>query len=291
MKASLLYGPMDLRMGEVEDPVPGPGQVLVRVRTTGICGSDVHFYNGDRPVPYPRILGHEFAGDIVALGEGVQGLEPGMRVTAEPNFWCGQCHYCRAGRQNLCLNRVGLAVDVHGTLAEYVVVPARFVWPLPETVSYAQGAMVEPLMVGLHGVFRSGARVGDTVAILGCGTIGLMWLLAARSAGCRVLAIDVIPDKLDLAKRLGAEKTFLGSRDDLLEAVKATTDGLGPDIVVETAGVPVTARASSSSAREATGTNSAWGKPLERSQDFSRRRCWQMCSTRGSGFAGTRAAR
>ena len=200
MKTSRLHGPRNLKLEDVAEPVINNDEVLIRVRAMGICGSDLHMYTGERPLPYPRILGHEFAGDITQVGANVSHLQIGQRVTAEPNFWCGKCVYCQAGRENLCVNRVGLAVNVDGCQAEYVKVPAGFVWPLPDKMTYTQGAMVEPLMVSLHAWRRSGAKLDDIVTIIGCGTIGLMALLCAKAAGARILAVDVIPDKLELAR-------------------------------------------------------------------------------------------
>jgi threonine dehydrogenase-like Zn-dependent dehydrogenase len=198
----------------------------------------LHLYNGDRVIPYPHILGHEFAGDIVQVGAAVSHLQAGQRVTSEPNFWCGKCVYCLAGHQNLCVSRIPLGVDIDGAQAEYVKVPARFVWPLPDRVSYTQGALVEPLTVSLHCVRRSRAQVGDTVAILGCGSIGLLALLCAKAAGCRVVAVDVVPDKLEFARKLGADEVVNSRESDPVNAVKQMTGGLGPEIVLETAGVP-----------------------------------------------------
>jgi L-iditol 2-dehydrogenase len=251
MKTSRLHGPRDMRWEDVPEPMINQDEVLIRVRAMGVCGSDLHIYTGDRPVPYPRILGHEFAGNIAQVGANVSHLRIGQRVTAEPNFWCGRCVYCQAGRQNLCVNRVGLAVNVDGCQAEYVKVPAQFVWPLPDNMTFVQGAMVEPLMVSLHAIKRSRAQLGNTVTILGCGTIGLMALLCAKAAGCRIFAVDVIPEKLDLARRLGANEVINGLETDAVEAVKQATEGLGSDIVIEAAGFPATVEQSLVMVRQA----------------------------------------
>jgi L-iditol 2-dehydrogenase len=251
MKTSRLHGPRDMRWEDVPEPMINQDEVLIRVRAMGVCGSDLHIYTGDRPVPYPRILGHEFAGNIAQVGANVSHLRIGQRVTAEPNFWCGRCVYCQAGRQNLCVNRVGLAVNVDGCQAEYVKVPAQFVWPLPDNMTFVQGAMVEPLMVSLHAIKRSRAQLGNTVTILGCGTIGLMALLCAKAAGCRIFAVDVIPEKLDLARRLGANEVINGLETDAVEAVKRATEGLGADIVIEAAGFPATVEQSLVMVRQA----------------------------------------
>lgn len=241
MRAALLYGPRDIRLGEVARPEPGPGEVVIRVRATGICGSDLHMYTGDRAVDYPQILGHEFAGDVVAIGEGVAGLAPGDRVTAEPNFSCGVCLYCREGLVNLCINRVGMAINWPGTLAEYAKVPARFVWRIPDSMSYRQGALVEPLMVGVHAVRRGRVRVGDTVAVMGCGAIGLLTVAAAKVAGARVFAVDIVPEKLEMARRMGAEAAFNGRDPEVVERIRALTPASqGPLVVFETAGVAAT---------------------------------------------------
>jgi|OpeIllAssembly_1097287.scaffolds.fasta_scaffold39887_3 L-iditol 2-dehydrogenase len=240
MKTSRLHGPRDMRLEDVPEPIINQDEVLIRVHTMGVCGSDLHRYTGDFPANYPLILGHEFAGDIVQLGANAGDLRVGQRVTAEPNFWCGKCVYCQAGKQNLCVHRIGLAYHIDGCQAEYVKVPAPFVWPLPDNMTYAQGAMVEPLMAALHSFRRSRAKLGDTIAILGCGTIGLLALLCAKAAGCRVVAVDVIPAKLELAKKLGADEIINGREADPVETVKRMTDGLGLEIAMETAGFPAT---------------------------------------------------
>ncbi len=240
MKTYRFHAPRDMRFENVPEPVINPDQVLIRVHTMGVCGSDLHRYTGNFPANYPLILGHEFAGDIVQVGANVADLKVGQRVTAEPNFWCGKCVYCQAGKQNLCVNRIGLAYHVDGCQAEYVKVPAAFAWRLPDTMSYAQGAMVEPLMASLHGFRRSRAKLGDTLAILGCGTIGLLALLCAKAAGCRVVAIDVVSSKLELAQKLGADEIINGRDTDPVETIKQMTDGLGLEVVMETAGIAAT---------------------------------------------------
>ncbi len=237
MKASRLYNPHDLRLDEVPEPVIGEDEVLIRVHAMGVCGSDLHLYSGGRIIPYPHILGHEFAGEIIQVGASAGDLRIGQRVTSEPNFWCGKCAYCQAGRQNLCVSRIPLGVDIDGAQAEYVKVPARFVWPLPDNVSYEQGALVEPLTVALHCVRKSRAQVGDTVAIMGCGSIGLLALLCAKAAGCRVVAVDVVPGKLEFARKLGADEIVNSRESDPVNVVKQMTGGLGPEVVLETAGV------------------------------------------------------
>jgi L-iditol 2-dehydrogenase len=251
MKTSRLHGPRNMKLEEVSEPVITNDEVLIRVREMGVCGSDLHMYTGERVLPYPRILGHEFAGDVVKVGANVTNLRVGQRVTAEPNFWCGKCVFCQAGRENLCVNRVGLAVNVDGCQAEYVKVPAPFVWPLPDKVTYTQGAMVEPLMVSLHAWRRSGGKLDDTVTIIGCGTIGLMALLCAKAAGARILAVDVIPEKLELARKLGANEIINSRETDAIAAVKQATSGLGSDIVIESAGFPVTVEQSLEMVRQA----------------------------------------
>ncbi|RLC92942.1 MAG: hypothetical protein DRI77_12365 [Chloroflexi bacterium] len=251
MKAAVLYAPREIRFEEVPDPTPGPGEVLIRVRACGVCGSDLHIYTGDREVGYPRILGHEFAGEVVAVGEGVSGIAPGERVTAEPNFSCGHCYYCRAGLPNLCLKRVGLAIHLDGSFAELVKVPAAFVWKLPEGVSYRQGAMVEPLMVAWHAVRRGGVSIGDRVAVLGCGAIGLLVTMVAAAAGARVYTVDIVPHKLTLARQLGAFAAFNGREVDAVEEIRRATDGLGADVVFETAGVATTVEQALEAVRQA----------------------------------------
>jgi 2-desacetyl-2-hydroxyethyl bacteriochlorophyllide A dehydrogenase len=204
MKAAVLLAPEDLIMKDVEVPKIGADEVLFQPKQIGICGSDVTFYLGHRPVPYPFILGHEVVGHIVAVGAAVTKFKPGQRIIVEPNYSCGNCALCRIGRGNICPNKKSLGVNVPGCFSEFATAPAEFVWALPDNISDDDAATIEPQAVSVHALLVSGAKLGDTVAVVGCGVIGLLLIHAAVKQGVRVLAHDKFPRKLEMAERLGA---------------------------------------------------------------------------------------
>ncbi|MEW6358913.1 MAG: NAD(P)-dependent alcohol dehydrogenase [Planctomycetota bacterium] len=249
MKAAVLHKPLDVRIEEVPVPKPGAGEVLVAMRSVGVCGSDVHFYENGRIgsfiVREPMILGHESAGQIVALGPGVKNLKVGDRVAVEPGFPCRRCEFCKTGRYNLCPDVVFYACPPHhGAYCEYQAAAADFVFKLPKNVSYDEGAMVEPLAVGMHACNRAHVGPGDRVAILGAGPIGLVTLQSARARGAtQLIAVDIDANRLKLARKLGATDLVNAAKSDTVKEVKCLTDG-GADVVMETAGaVPTTQQA------------------------------------------------
>ncbi len=204
MKAALLISPQKIEIGEIAKPGIGAGQVLIQPTRVGVCGSDVSFYLGHRTASYPFLLGHEVVGHVVAVGEGVTKIAVGQRVIVEPNYPCGACAFCRAGRGNICPNKQSLGVTIPGCFAEQFVAPAEFVWAVPESISDADAATIEPLAVSLHALWQSGAQMGDTVAVLGCGATGLLLIQAAIAQGMRVVAHDKFTEKLEMARALGA---------------------------------------------------------------------------------------
>lgn len=248
MKAAVLHKPFDVRIEEVPVPVPKAGEVLVAMKSVGVCGSDVHFYEAGRigsfVVRKPMILGHESAGDIVRLGPGVKGLKVGDRVAVEPGVPCRKCEFCRSGRYNLCPDVVFYACPPYdGAYCEYQVAAADFVFKLPANVSYDEGAMIEPLAVGMHACNRAHVGPGDSVAVLGSGPIGLVSLQSARARGAaRLIAVDVDARRLQLAKKLGATDVVNASRTDAVREIHRLTDGAGADVVLETAGAVPTAQ-------------------------------------------------
>ena len=263
MMCAVLHGVRDLRIEQRPVPEPGPGEVLVAVARVGVCGSDVHYYTrgriGDFVVRAPMILGHESAGVVAALGEGVDGLEVGERVTIEPGYTCRRCHYCKTGRYNLCPEVVFMATPpVDGAFCEYVAWPADYVYVLPTTMTLDDGAMMEPLAVGLAAVERGGVVPGAAVAVFGCGPIGLLTLQAARAAGATTLiAIDVIDLRLEHALRLGATHVVDDADGRAVEQVRAISSALqgfelrysGVDVAFETAGSVATTRNALAAAR------------------------------------------
>jgi len=240
MRAVKLYAPGDMRLVEIEKPVPGPGEVLVQVKAVGVCASDVHYYRdgriGDAVATEPIIMGHEFGGVIAGLGPGVEGLKVGDRVAVEPAIPCGECAICAAGDINLCRNIKFCGTPPYdGSLREYLAWPAELCVPVPDSMTMPEIAMLEPLAVGVYGVEIAEPVQGKSIAILGSGAIGLSLLQAAKASGCgKAIVTDLIPERLEIARTLGADATFDAADPDLVK--KVVSDGIGLDIVFEAAG-------------------------------------------------------
>ena len=242
MKALVLTAYRRLEIKDVPTPEPGPWDVRVRVRACGICGSDVHGYDGSsgRRIP-PLVMGHEAAGVVEAVGAEVERFRPGDRVTFDSTVHCGECGFCRAGQLNLCDRRQVLGVSPgeyrrDGAFAEALVVPERIVCAVPGAVTLEHAAMVEPLSVAVHAVERARIVEGDTVVVVGCGMIGLLTLQAARAKGCgRLVAVDLDAGRLAQALRLGAD-VALGAGDDVAARVFELTGGRGADVALEAVG-------------------------------------------------------
>lgn len=244
-KAVFMTGIKQLEIRDVEMPEPKAGEVLIKLEYVGICGSDVHYLEfgkiGDFVVEGDFILGHECAGTVVSAGEGVSSLKPGDRVALEPGVTCGHCEFCKTGRYNLCPSVEFLATPpFQGSLSKYIAHPADMCFKLPENVSTKEGALVEPLAVGLHAAGQGGVKLGSTVVVLGAGCIGLVSLLACRAFGASdVTVVDVIPKRLEMAKKLGAKNVINAAEQDAAaELNKLHADGV--DIVIEAAGNPGT---------------------------------------------------
>ncbi|MGC9317053.1 MAG: zinc-dependent alcohol dehydrogenase [Armatimonadota bacterium] len=222
MRAARLHAAKDMRIDEVPTPEAGPDEVLVRVRAVAICPSDLRLYHDGHAsgvVPdHPMIQGHEFSGEIAALGEGVEGPPVGTRVAVEPSWHCGECDVCRAGHENLCRNIVFPSFPQRdGALAEYIACPAFSVQPLPDSVSDIEGALFEPLGVGIHAVRLSEVQPDDRVAILGAGTIGMCVMLVLQAKGVEQIAmVEPIEDRRTWPRELGAEPV-VASHEELLE--------------------------------------------------------------------------
>lgn len=237
MKALLLTEYKRLEIADLPTPTIGPDEVLVRVKACGICGSDVHGFDGStgRRVP-PLVMGHEAAGTVAEVGSNVGDLQPGERVTFDSTVSCGHCFYCRRGQVNLCDHRQVLGVSCgdyrrHGAFAEYVAVPRHIVYRLPDSLSFDQAAMIEAVSVAVHAVNLTPVTLADTAVVVGSGMIGLLALQALRLAGCgRIIAVDIDDARLDMARRLGADETVnsrtspvpAGVADVAVEAVGAT---------------------------------------------------------------------
>lgn len=236
-----MYAKDDMRYEEYPDPVVNAGEVLVKVKATGICGSDIPRVLGNGAHYYPIVLGHEFSGEVVEVGEGVTTVSPGDRVAGVPLVPCLKCEDCQKGDYSLCKNYSFIGSRVQGSFADYVKMPERNVVKFDPSVSYEQGAFFEPSTVALHGLNRLDYKGGQDVAILGGGTIGLFTAQWAKIFGAkRVFVFDIDNDRLALAKKLGADVTINTLDPDFKEKVKELTDKRGFGYVYETAGVDVT---------------------------------------------------
>lgn len=236
-----------LRTEEFDLRQAGEHDVLIRVRAAGICGSDLHGFLDSEGTARREglIMGHEGSGDVTAVGTGVTRAVVGDRVTIDPQVTCGTCVPCRHGWISICDNKRVIGSSLRGfeqgTMAEFAVVHEKQVFQLPDEVSYADGAMVEPLSNALHVVNRAATRLGDTVVILGAGTLGLCILQGIKLAGAaRIVVSDTSDHRLDVARRLGADVTLNPTRQSIREEVRALTSGLGADTVIESVGIDAT---------------------------------------------------
>jgi L-iditol 2-dehydrogenase len=257
MQALQLTEYCNLQLMDLPVPALAADEVLIRVAACGICGSDVHGYDGStgRRIP-PLVMGHEAAGLIAAIGNAVQNYAVGERVTFDSTISCGACAFCKSGAINLCDNRQVLGVSCgdyrrNGAFAEYVAVPARIVYRLPEALGFAEAAMIEAVSVALHAVKLAQPEQGSTALVVGAGMIGLLILQALRVAGCRqIFVTDVDDSRLKLATRLGADQVIRAGEQDVPAEVRRLTGGLGADIVMEAVGSPATVRTAIEAARK-----------------------------------------
>ncbi len=234
MRALVVSQPGSWSVVEIPAPVPGPGEVAIAPKSVGICGSDLHILAGEfPPTPYPITPGHEFSGVVTALGENVKRLAVGQRVAVDPSLFCGTCRYCQAGRGNLCEKWGAIGDTVSGAFAESVTVPEANAYVMPDSMSFATGALVEPMSCVVHGLHRLAIRAGSDLLIVGAGTIGLSSLQAARRSGAALVdVIDFDESRLQRAREFGAHHTAT----TVAEAVDAR--GRGYEYVIEATGVP-----------------------------------------------------
>lgn len=242
MLAARLYAPGDIRLEEIAKPVPAPGEALIRIGEVGVCASDVHWYNegriGETVLNGALILGHEFAGTVEAVGQGVSEVKPGDRVAVEPAIHCGKCDMCLEGRFNICRNVLFCGTPpTDGALCDYLAWPAHLLARIPDSISMGEAAMLEPMAIGVHATNLAGDLKGKTIGVLGAGAVGLSILQAAIVAGSgRVFAADLLPTRLELAGRLGAHRLFDANDPGMIESIKDATGGRGLDVVFEAAG-------------------------------------------------------
>lgn len=245
MKAAVLHGEKDIRYEEIDKPEINTDEILVRVKATGICGSDMPRVLADAAHYYPIILGHEFSGEVAAVGDDVENISAGVRISGAPLIPCHQCIDCSRGDFSQCNDYSFIGSRQAGSWAEYVKIPARNAVKLPDDVSYIQGAFFEPVTVGLHGLFVMDFRGGRDVAIIGMGTIGLLTMQCAKALGAkRIFAFDIDQERLEVAREYGADFCINTGERDFRELIEEETEGRGFPQVVECAGVEVTEKLS-----------------------------------------------
>ena len=243
MKACVYHGPHDLRVEQAPDPEVADNGIVLEVKACGICGSDLHYYHSGGQFLKPgSIMGHEFSGNVVAVGRSVGGVNVGDRVTAASCFPCGACARCRAGQPAFCSQLRMVGFDVPGAYAEYVAVPdavvGQTIFHLPDGMSYSTGALMEPFSVSVNAAKRADPDPGDTVVVFGAGIIGLSAILAFRAEGCgRVIVVDLSRRRLEAARGMGADVVIDAGTEDVPRRVGEETGGMGVDIAVECTGV------------------------------------------------------
>jgi threonine dehydrogenase-like Zn-dependent dehydrogenase len=240
MKAAVVYGENDIRIADIPKPDPGPGEVLIKVKASGVCATDVKILGGaGLPKHLPTILGHEVAGLVEAVGEGVSDLETGQRVAVYPIAACGECFFCRRERHSLCVKPYGLAHGADGGFAEYLLVPSQIarlggIMDIGD-IPFDLAAMIEPVSCCLSAAEQCGTETDDNVLIIGCGPLGLLHIIVSKALGARVIASDPDGERLAKAKELGADSILNPGKVNMPEAVREAT-GIGADVVIAAVG-------------------------------------------------------
>lgn len=251
MKAVVWTGPRAMAIQEVDRPEPGDGELLIKVEAVGICGSELSGFLGENSLRVPPlIMGHEFAGEVAAIGSGAAGHRLGERVTVNPLLTCGTCSFCQMGLESLCATRQLIGVHRSGAFAEYVVVPAANCVPIPDGMSAVTGSLAEPLACGVRAARLGGIRQGSRVAVVGAGAIGLMCIAAVRQlGGSALMSVEVNPGRLATAAHWGAERLCDARTQEPAALIKEQTGGMGADVVIDAVGSSITRRTAVSMAR------------------------------------------
>jgi threonine dehydrogenase-like Zn-dependent dehydrogenase len=235
---AFIPSPQKIEFREMPLRDPEPGEVMIKIHSAAICGSDLHLYKGKHPsVVLPSAVGHELAGEVIRLGKGVSRFKEGDRVTVEPAITCGECYYCLHGQYHLCEKISFQYRKGQGAFAEYFYAPENRTYKLPEDLPFEQGTLIEPLSVALHAVKKSGIKLGNTCAIFGAGAIGLLICsLVSRSAGGNIFVADVSDFRLQKALQFGATRGINNLNENALEVIQCETNGLGVDLAFEAVG-------------------------------------------------------
>lgn len=222
---------------DIEKPVAKEGEALIKVKSAGICGSDIGAFRGTNPlVSYPRIIGHEIVGEVLSIPENKRGIKAGDHVIVDPYLFCGHCYPCSIGRTNCCTDLKVLGVHVEGGMAEYMTHPADMLWKLPDDMPLDIAPIAEPLTIALHGIHRGGLKEGEHVAIIGAGPIGLLAAMAAIAYGAEPILIDLVDERLAFARELGVKYTINSAKENLEERVCEYTNGRYAELVMECSG-------------------------------------------------------
>ena len=237
MKGVYMKEPWQVEVVDLPSPQPGPGQALIRVRTVGICGSDIGAYRGANPlVSYPRVLGHEIAGEVLSIPENSKGIRPGDRVIVDPYLYCGRCYPCSIGRTNCCTDLKVLGVHVDGGMVETFAHPAEMLVKVPDSIPWELIPLAEPLTIALHGLHRARLAAGEWIAISGAGPVGLLAAMTALAYGAHPILIDPVAERLQKARELGVRHTVHLGSEDALETVRSLTGGVMAQVVMEASG-------------------------------------------------------
>ncbi|NMC04060.1 MAG: zinc-dependent alcohol dehydrogenase family protein [Candidatus Lokiarchaeota archaeon] len=242
MKAAIIKKKRVLSVENIEKPKIAGNEVLVKVKASGVCGTDVHVYEDEVPIAkLPVIPGHEFCGEVEAIGKDIKDIKAGDRIAVEPNLFCGHCHFCRTAKKHFCENWAAVGLTRSGGFAEYCAVPRQAVYKIEDKLGFNEAAFFEPVACVLHGIERSQVKPGDSVVVMGAGSIGLIYVQALKAFGIKnVISCDIDDNKLQIAKNLGADKVLNTKHDDVVKVVKDMTGGLGVESVIDAAGAKAT---------------------------------------------------
>lgn len=237
MKSVYLESPNDIKIKEIEKPVRKENEALIKIKSVGICGSDIGAYRGANPlVSYPRVIGHEIAGEVLEIGENSKGIKVGDRVIIDPYIYCGKCYPCSLGRTNCCTDLKVLGVHIDGGMVEYFTHPSEMLNKVPDNIPWEQVPAAEPLTIALHAIHRTKVTAGEHVVIIGAGAIGLLAALCAEAYGATSILMDIVDERLKFAEKLGIKHTINAMDKDAIEKINKITNGRMAEVVIEASG-------------------------------------------------------